>query len=91
MYDEEEEEGNERTYKILGSLEILAIKNWRKRKLPFVPEVVVDDQTLHTSPLGKYLLNHIDTNNQMPLSIHRIRHGLFPLNYKEIKNKIKST
>ena len=26
MYEEEEEEGNVRTYKILGSLEILAIK-----------------------------------------------------------------
>ena len=34
MYEEEEEEeGNVRTYKILGSLEILAIKNYGSVKL----------------------------------------------------------
>ena len=32
MYDDEEGEGNVRTYKILGSLEILAIKNKSKLK-----------------------------------------------------------
>ena len=33
MYDDEEGEGNVRTYRILGSLEILAIKNYGSVKL----------------------------------------------------------